>query len=181
MKHGSSIKSCRVWKWKYPQSSCKKKLKTQPSAGKLMHSVLRLTRPSTGTYQGKGTTINSAWYSEMITDKLKPAIQSKCWGLLLKGVVLLRDNARPHTAEMLLKLKFEIKAHPLYSPDLAPSHLFGPLKEALRGRRFNSEGSSACVAHCSAENLFGGHQEACARMDQVHWKARGLRSKMMLM
>jgi histone-lysine N-methyltransferase SETMAR len=28
--------------------------------------------------------------------------------------------------------------HPPYSPDLAPSdfHLFGPLKDALRGRRF---------------------------------------------
>jgi hypothetical protein len=28
--------------------------------------------------------------------------------------------------------------HPAYSPDLAPSdyHLFGPLKNALRGRRF---------------------------------------------
>ena len=40
----------------------------------------------------------------------------------------------------LLKLKFEVMAHPPYSPELAPSdyHLFGPLKEALRGRRFIS-------------------------------------------
>jgi hypothetical protein len=32
-------------------------------------------------------------------------------------------------------------AHPPYSPDLAPSdyHLFGPLKGALRGRRFTSD------------------------------------------
>ena len=32
-------------------------------------------------------------------------------------------------------------AHPPYRPDLAPSdyHLFGPLKEALRGRRFTSD------------------------------------------
>jgi len=31
--------------------------------------------------------------------------------------------------------------HPAYSPDLAPSdyHLFGPLKEALGGRRFTSD------------------------------------------
>ena len=53
--------------------------------------------------------------------------------------VLLHDNAHPHTAahtaEMLRKLKFEVMAHPPYGPDLAPSdyHLFGPLKEALRG------------------------------------------------
>ena len=32
-------------------------------------------------------------------------------------------------------------AHPPYSPDLVPSeyHLFGLLKEALRGRRFTSD------------------------------------------
>jgi len=31
--------------------------------------------------------------------------------------------------------------HPAYSPDLAPSdyHLFGPLKDALTGRRFTSD------------------------------------------
>ena len=58
---------------------------------------------------------------------------------------VLHDNARPHTAahtaETLQKLKFEVMAHPPYSPDLAPSdcHLFGPLKEALRGRRFTSD------------------------------------------
>ena len=81
----------------------------------------------------------------MLTDRLKPAIRSKRRGLLSKGVVLLHDNARPHTAahtaETLRKLKFDVMAHPPYSPDLAPSdyHLFGPLKEALRGRRFTSD------------------------------------------
>ena len=95
-------------------------------------------------YQERGTTINSARYSEMLTDRLKPAIRSKRRGLLSKGVVLLHDNARPHTAahtvETLCKLKFEVMVQPPYSPDLAPSdyHLFGPLKEALRGRRFTS-------------------------------------------
>ena len=46
-----------------------------------------------------------------------------------------------HTAELLWKLKFEVMAHPPYSPDLAPSdyHLFGPLKEALRDRLFTSD------------------------------------------
>jgi len=57
----------------------------------------------------------------------------------------LHDNARPHTAdytvETLHKLKFEVLARPPYRPDLAPSdyQLFGPLKEALRGRRFTSD------------------------------------------
>jgi len=41
--------------------------------------------------------------------------------------------------ETLKQLKWEAMEHPAYSPDLAPSdfHLFGPLKEALRGRRFS--------------------------------------------
>ena len=96
-------------------------------------------------YQERGTTINSAQYSEKLTDRLKPANRSKRRGLLSKSFVLLHDNARPHTAahtvETLRKLKFEVMAHPLYSHDLAPSdyHLFGPLKEALRCRRFTSD------------------------------------------
>ena len=129
-------------------------------------------------YQERGTTINSAWYSEMLTDRLKPAIRSRRRGLLSKDVVLLHDNAHPHTAahtaETLRKLKFEVIAHPPYSPDLAPSdyNLFCPLKEA-KGPSIHlgprSEGSSTCVARCSAENhLFGGHQKACATMDKVY-------------
>jgi hypothetical protein len=75
-------------------------------------------------YQERGITINKAHYSEMLTDRLKPAIRSKCWKLLSKGVVLLHDNNHPHIsahiAETLLKLKF-VMAHPPYSPDLASS------------------------------------------------------------
>ena len=81
----------------------------------------------------------------MLTARLKPAIRSKCRELLSKGVVLLHDNARPHTAahtaETLKKCKFGLMAHPPYSPDLALSdyHLFGPLKEALWGCQFTSD------------------------------------------
>ena len=102
---------------------------------------------------GEGHNNKSARYSEMFTEKLKPAIRSKCRGLLLKGVVLLHDNARPytaaHTAETLRKLKFELMAHLSYSPDLAPSdyHLLGPPKEALRGRRFTSDQEVKEAAH----------------------------------
>ena len=97
--------------------------------------------------------MNSAQYSEMLTDRLKPAIQSKHQEPLSKGVVLLHDNTHPHTAaytaEMLWKLKFEVMAHPPYSPDLALSdyHLFGPLKEALRGHRFTLHQEVKEVVH----------------------------------
>ena len=97
-----------------------------PTAGKLMLTVFWDSQgPVLEHYQERGATINSARYSEMFTDRLKPAIRSKRRGLLLKGVVLLHDNACPHTAartaEMLQKLKFEVMAHPPYSPDLTPS------------------------------------------------------------
>jgi histone-lysine N-methyltransferase SETMAR len=57
-------------------------------------------------------------------------------------VLLLHDNARPHTTlhtrKEIAKTGWTVLPHPPYSPNLAPSdfHLFGPLKDALRGRRF---------------------------------------------
>jgi histone-lysine N-methyltransferase SETMAR len=61
-----------------------------------------------------------------------------------KGVVLLHDNARPHTAahtNALTKLfNWEIFDHPSYSPDLATSdyHLFSKMKVWLGTRRFHT-------------------------------------------
>jgi hypothetical protein len=43
-----------------------------------------------------------------------------------------------HTAESLHQLNFKVLMHPPYNPDLASSdcHMFGPLKDALRGCHF---------------------------------------------
>ena len=74
--------------------------------------------------------------------KLRAAIRRKRPGLLTKGVLLLHDNARPHSANQttatLRSFQWEVLQHPPYSPDLAPSdfHLFGPLKHHLSGERF---------------------------------------------
>jgi len=84
-------------------------------------------------------------------NELKPAIRSKRWGLLSKCVLLLHENALPHTAvhtvDMLRDLKFEVLKHPPYSPDFAPSdfHLFGPMKEHLRGHKFADDGVMEAV------------------------------------
>lgn len=84
---------------KHPQSPIRKKFKSQPSPGKLMLTVFWDSQgPIMEHYQERGSTINSAPYSEMLIDKLKPEIWSKRWGQLSKGIVLLHDNARPHTA-----------------------------------------------------------------------------------
>ena len=62
-----------------------------------------------------GTTITSEVYCETL-NKLRRSIQNKRCGMLTKGVVLLHDNARPHTAasaNALIKLfNWEIFDHP---------------------------------------------------------------------
>jgi hypothetical protein len=63
---------------------------------------------------------NSEHYSEMLQNKLMLAVWSECWGQLSKKVVLLHDNARPHTAaytvNIFQQLRSEILEHPPHGP-----------------------------------------------------------------
>jgi len=97
---------------------------------------------------------------------------------------LLHDNARPHTAahtvDTLRDLKFEVLKHPPYSPDLVPSdsHLFGPMKEHLRGHKFadDDEVMEAVQSWLKAtpKSFFSrGHPQACGEVDQVCYGAGG--------
>jgi transposase len=60
--------------------------------------------------------------------------------MLTYGVVLLHDNARPHTAAstraLLEHFNWELFDHPPYSPDLVPSYYH--LKNWVRSQRFNN-------------------------------------------
>ena len=55
--------------------------------------------------------------------------------MLTSGVVLLHDTARPRA--LLQKFRWDLFAHPPYSPDLAPSdfHLFSRMKVWLGTQR----------------------------------------------
>jgi histone-lysine N-methyltransferase SETMAR len=72
------------------------------------------------------------------------AIQYKKHGLLTSNVVLLHDNAYPHTAArtpaLLERFNWELFDHRPYSPDLAPSdyQLFSYLKNWLGSQHFNN-------------------------------------------
>ena len=65
------------------------------------------------------------------------------WSQMLSDrIILLHDNARPCTANVvtdkLQRFDWETLKHPLYSPDLSPCdfHTFGNLKKDFRGHRF---------------------------------------------
>jgi len=92
----------------------------------------------------RGQTINAERYCETLR-KLRRAIQNKRRGKLSEKVLLIHDNARPHTAihtrELLEGFRWEVFDHPPYSPDLAPSdfHLFPAMKTWLATQRFDTD------------------------------------------
>ena len=92
----------------------------------------------------QGITINSAVYCEMLK-KLRRAIQNKRRGMLSATILLLQDNAQPHSAaqiqDLITSFKWEQMDHHPYGPDLAPSdyHLFLHLKKFLGSKRFDDD------------------------------------------
>ena len=62
-----------------------------------------------------------------------------------RGMCLLHDNARSHSAHvitaLLEKFQWDILDNPPYSPYLAPSdfHLFHHLKKHLAGKKFDDD------------------------------------------
>jgi hypothetical protein len=72
-------------------------------------------------FQKRDANVNSASYCEVLL-KLRDAIRRKLPGQLVRGVLLHRDNARPHTARAtqgrIQELLWELLEHPPYSPDL---------------------------------------------------------------
>lgn len=95
-------------------------------------------------FMERGATINGDAYIETMKP-LRRAIQNNRHDLLSSGVVFLHDNARPHAAQktkdLLDKFKWDVFAHPPYSPDLAPSdyHLFMHMKKWLGSQRFDDD------------------------------------------
>ena len=127
--------------WRHANSPSKKKFKTQPSAGKVMCTIFW---DSQGVILvdvlEPGATVNSERYKQTLT-KLKSRI-SRVRPEKKTNFYLQHDNARPHTSfvttQLIAAFGWTVLPHPPYSPDLAPSdfHLFGPLKDGLRGEHF---------------------------------------------
>jgi histone-lysine N-methyltransferase SETMAR len=130
--------------WKHGSSPPSKKFKTTQSAQKIMATVF---------WDHKGVllvdfltqadTVNADRYCDTL-NRLWEAIHRERPELLRRGVVLLHDNARPHTAnrtrELLQPYNWEVLDHPPYDLALSDFHLFGPLKKHQGGRRFAVDG-----------------------------------------
>jgi histone-lysine N-methyltransferase SETMAR len=97
--------------------------------------------------------------------------------MLTFGVVLLHDNARPHTAArtrpLLDHFNWELFDHPPYNPDLAPSdcHLFTSLKNWLGSQSFNNneklmEGVKTWLNSQAADFFDTGRQKLISRYDK---------------
>lgn len=121
------------------------KARRVPSVGKVMITVFwDCDGIILIDYLPKGRTINSEYYSGLLKGPLRKALKEKRPGKLRLRPLLQQDNARPHTArqtiDTIADLRWELLPHPAYSPDLAPSdyHLFGELKDPLRGIHFES-------------------------------------------
>ena len=98
----------------------------------------------------RGETINSDVYIRTL-QKLKERYRRVRPNRNPGDMLIQHDNARPHTSlptqEAIAKFGWTVLPHPPYSPDLAPSdfHLFGPLKDGLRGTRFEDDESVICA------------------------------------
>jgi len=122
----------------------------------------------------QSSTINAGVYCDTLK-KLRHAIQNKRRGMLSWDVVMIHDNARPHTAatmqNLIMTFGWEQFDHHSYSPDLAPSdfHLFLQLKSFLAGWRFHDEVKEAittCFASLAASFYNEGIQKPVQRYDK---------------
>lgn len=91
-----------------------------------------------------GESINAEQYCEILR-KFRYTIQNKRCRMRSEGIVLIHDNARPHSAgitqSLIQEFGWEQFDHPPYNPDLATSdfHLFLHLRRDFGGRCLDSD------------------------------------------
>jgi len=97
--------------------------------------------------------------------------------MLSRGVVMIHDNARPHTAaatqNLITKFGWEQSNYPPSSPDLAPSdfHLFLHLKSFLAGRRFHDDEVKEAVTTCFASQAASFYDKGIQKLMQRYDKS----------
>jgi hypothetical protein len=123
----------------------------------------------------RGATVHRERYVQTL-NKLKQRIRWVRPNRKMNQVPFLHDNARPHTSlrtrEAIKTMGRTVLPHP---PDLAPSdfHLFGPLKDALRGCHFADDDELKHSLHeelrrCS-KVLRHRHRASHVNVEKVCW------------
>lgn len=142
--------------WEHTSSNVRKKFRTQSSAGKMLltvfcdaHVVLFC-----GYLEFQRTNILCLLLGHADEQREKRRGSQK----------RLHDDLPTHhaadpTTETIEKTCWELPPHPPYSPDLAPwvIHLFSPLKEALRRKKFSNNekvNNFGMVAPTTKQRLF---------------------------
>ena len=134
-------------------------------------------------FQGKGQSVTSARYSDMLVNDLKPAVWSKRWELLSKWVLLLHNNAHP------IRLHIQWIHYVLWNLRCWNIHLRSRLgafglslvwtyERIFAGPevcRWWGNGGGAKLVKGHANKPFSrGHPQACRQVDQVCCEAVGL-------
>ena len=88
--------------WVGPWSPRPKKLKTQPSAGKVMATVFWDAKGIIMLdFLPKRSTVTGVYYANLL-DQLRTVIREKRQGKLSIGVLLQQDNKRVHTCKVAM-------------------------------------------------------------------------------
>ena len=119
--------------------------------------------------------INAAYYPSLLhTVNYKlPRVRP---GKIRKHSRVLQDNTCVHTTKVsmveLHELKWQLLLHPAYSLDLAPSdfHLFGPLKDPFRGRRFGCESKLKSAINEVVKTMSKEWFEQKIKKTAEHWR-----------
>ncbi|KAF7272417.1 hypothetical protein GWI33_014804 [Rhynchophorus ferrugineus] len=122
-----------------------KKSRSQPHVGKVMLTVfLDYQGVLLLEFRSPNVNVTTEHFAETL-HSLQDNIANSRPGKLKDGVILLHDSIHIKDTDVVQKmvesLNWELLKHPPTSPDLSPCefHVFGPLKQALKGRRFNSD------------------------------------------
>ena len=85
-----------------------------------------------------GTTVNAQHYSQTLTTLCQVIKLKRQTGKLTHAVILLLDNARPHTTNIITSTLAEIQVGGSWSPSLRLYH-FWSRKKALRSKQLTSD------------------------------------------
>jgi len=92
--------------------------------------------------------------------------------MLSQGVVMICDNAHPHTAtatqNLVTTFGWEQFDHPPYSPELVPCdlHLFLHLKSFLAGQRFDDDKVKEAITTCFQSQAASFYNEGIQKLVQ---------------